>query len=161
MMMPSVDHKEKTMSNHKIPWGSWVLVCDGQKGMILRNDGDADLLNLKPIEVRLQPHAKSAELGTDAPGRSFQSHGASRSAVQATDFHEAAKAEFLKELTQELDVAASEKKFKHLVIVAPPHALGIIRENLTPAARALIVTEIHKDLTHLEIAEIERHLADG
>ncbi len=150
------------MGNLRIPNESWVLVCDGQKALLLRNEGDPDLLNLKPIEIHSEPHPRTAELGTDAPGRSFQSHGAgSRSAYEATDFHAQEEAQFLQKITQIIDAAASERKFKHLVLVAPPHALGLVRQSLTPAARALILTEVHKDLTNVPIGTIEEHLASA
>ena len=149
------------MGKLKVPYGSWVLLCDGQKALLLENKGDTEQLDLRPIEVLSEPHPKTSELGTDAPGRSFQSQGSSRSAVQATDFHAQEEAEFLRKITGVLDSAASEHKVKHIVLVAPPKALGLIRENLTPAARALVLAEVHKDLTHLPIGTIEEHLNDS
>ncbi|MEJ0051549.1 MAG: host attachment protein [Methylovirgula sp.] len=150
------------MGNLRIPNESWVLVCDGQKALLLRNEGDAELLNLKPIEIHSEPHLRTAELGTDAPGRSFQSNGdGSRSAYEATDFHAQEEAQFLQKITRIIDAAASERKFKHLVLVAPPHTLGLVRQSLTPAARALILAEVHKDLTNVPIGTIEEHLASA
>jgi protein required for attachment to host cells len=85
------------MGNLRIPNESWVLICDGQKALLLRNEGDPDLLNLKPIEIHSEPHPRTAELGTDAPGRSFQSKGGgSRSAYETTDFHAQEEAQFLR-----------------------------------------------------------------
>jgi protein required for attachment to host cells len=148
------------MGNLRIPNESWVLICDSQKALLLRNEGDPDLLDLKPIEIHSEPHPRTAELGTDAPGRSLQSHAAGgRSAYEATDFHAQEESQFLQKITRIIDAAASERKFKHLVLVAPPHALGLIRESLTPAARALIIAEVHKDLTNVPIGTIEEHLA--
>jgi protein required for attachment to host cells len=150
------------MGNLRIPNKSWILVCDGQKALLLRNEGHPDLLNLKPIEIHWEPHPRTAELGTDAPGRSFQSHAAGgRSAYEATDFHAQDEAQFLQKITRIIDAAASEKKLKHLVLVAPPHALGLVRESLTPAARALILAEVPKELTKMPIGTIQEHLASA
>ncbi len=135
------------------------MVCDGQKALFLKNDGDAELLNLKPVEVLAEAHASTTELGTDKPGRTFQSHGHGRSSVEAPDYHTEAEVNFLRNVAGIIDTAASQGKTKHLVLVAPPKALGIVREALAPATRAIISAEIHKDLTHLPIGTIETHLA--
>ncbi len=135
------------------------MVCDGQKALFLQNEGDAELLNLKAIEVLAEAHGSTTELGTDKPGRSFQSHEQGRSAVEAPDYHTEAEVNFLRKVAGIIDAAASQGKTKHLVLIAPPKALGIVREGLTPAARAIITAEIHKDLAHLPIGTIETHLA--
>ncbi len=147
------------MKNLKIPSESWVVVCDGQKALFLQNEGDSELLNLKPVEILAESHARTSELGTDRPGRSFQSQGHSRSAAEATDLHAQAEADFLHKIAQLIDAAAREGKTKHLVLVAPPKALGLIRGWLTPAAQAIVKAEIHKDLAHLTVGAIEEHLA--
>lgn len=146
------------MGTLKIPYGSLVLVCDGQKALLLQNAGDAEQLDLRAVESLSEPHPKTSELGTDAPGRSFQSHETGRSSVEATDLHTQEEAAFLRRITQQIDAVVSEHKVKHIVLVAPPRALGLIRASLTPAARALILAEVHKDLTHLPIGTIEEHL---
>lgn len=134
------------------------MACDGQKALFLQNDGDAELLNLKPVEVLAETHAPTTELGTDKPGRAFQSHEHGRSAVQAPDYHTEAEVNFLRRVAGIIDAAANEGKTKHLVLIAPPRALGVVREALTPAAQAIITAEIHKDLAHLPISAIESHL---
>lgn len=149
------------MGKLRIPFESWVLICDGQKALLLQNRGDAEHLDLHPIEVLAEAHPKTSELGTDAPGRSFQSYAPARSSVETTDLHAQEEEEFLRKLAQSVDAAASAHKVKHLVLVAPPKALGILRTALTPAARELVIDEIHKDLTHLPIGTIEAHLNDA
>jgi protein required for attachment to host cells len=152
---------EAKLKNVRIPTGAWVVACDGQKALVLQNDGDSELLNLKTIEVLAEAHGSTSELGTDKPGRTFQSRGSSRSAVEAPDYHTEAEVNFLRRVAGIIDAAASQEKTKHLVLIAPPKALGIVREALTPAARAIITAEIHKDLAHLPISAIETHLAAG
>jgi len=147
------------LKNVRIPTGAWVVACDGQKALFLKNDGDSELLNLKTIEVLAEAHASTTELGTDKPGRTFQSRGSSRSSVEAPDYHTEAEVNFLRRVAGIIDAAASQEKTKHLFLIAPPKALGVIREALTPAARTIISAEIHKDLAHLPISAIETHLA--
>src|SRR6186713_2241141 len=79
----------------KIREGDWVVVCDGAKALILENAGDGMHPNLKTKEVHEQADAKTHEQGTDAPGRSVNSVGARRGAMEQTDWHEQDEQRFL------------------------------------------------------------------
>ncbi len=48
---------------------------------------------------------------------------------------------------------------KSLVIVAPPRALGVLRQAYPHTLRAAVQAEIDKDLVRLPVHEIEKHLA--
>jgi len=56
------------MNHVKAPWQSWVVVCDGAKALIFRNDGDAELINLKLLESFVHHTPPTRDLGTDRPG---------------------------------------------------------------------------------------------
>jgi protein required for attachment to host cells len=147
------------MEGVHIPWKGWVLVCDGAKALLFRNDGDAELLNLSTVEVLSQPDAPARDLGTDRPGRVHQSHGAARSAVDDTDRHAQGEADFLADLAARLGQLVQQNEVASLVIVAPPRALGILRAHLPPAVHHVLKAEVAKDLVALPTPEIERHLA--
>ena len=100
------------MFNLKIHSGDWVVVCDGAKALILENAGDAISLNLKTKEVHEQPDEKTHEQGTDAPGRSVNSVGARRSAMEQTDWHDQAEQRFLADLSKRLDAAVDDRRDK-------------------------------------------------
>src|SRR3954462_11664538 len=100
------------MHNLRIHRGDWVVVCDGAKALILENAGDAVALNLKTKEVHAQTDEKTSEQGTDAPGRSINSVGARRSAMEQTDWHDQAEQRFLVDLAKKLDVAVTEGEKK-------------------------------------------------
>ena len=86
------------MTNVKVPWESWVVVCDGAKALILQNAGDAQLMNLQVRETLTQPNQPTREIGTDKPGRSYAPDGLSGSAMEETDWQDQAEEEFLKEV---------------------------------------------------------------
>jgi protein required for attachment to host cells len=44
--------------------------------------------------------------------------------------------------------------------VAPPRALGLIRNAYTPALRAAVKAEIDKDLVRMPVHQIEKHLLE-
>jgi len=99
--------------------GEWVVVCDGGKALILQNAGDIKFPNLKTIQVFEQKDLATHELGTDAPGRAFNSANNVRSAVDQTDWHDQSERAFLTQLVQHLDAAITSGKVKSLIVVAP------------------------------------------
>ena len=146
------------MENLRIHNGDWVVVCDGAKALILENAGDAVALNLKTKEVREQPDPKTREQGTDASGRAVNSIDARRSAMEQTDWHDQAEERFLTDLSKRLNAAVMAGKAKSLVLVAPPRALGVIRQAATPNLRKAVRAEIDKDYVKMPVHEIEKHL---
>jgi protein required for attachment to host cells len=147
------------MTKLKIRQGDWVVVCDGKKALVLENAGDEKFLNLKTREVYEHPDPKTHELGTDAPGRSFSSVGSGRSAIEQTDWHTQEENKFLHTLVGHLDAAVNAGQAKSLIMVAPPRALGVLRQAYSHNLRAAVHAEIDKDFVRLPIHEIEKHLA--
>src|SRR3954463_10505255 len=147
------------MAKLKIRHGDWVIVCDGKKALVLENEGDEKFLNLKTRAVHEQPDLKTHDLGTDAPGRSFSSVGSGRSAVEQTDWHRQEEDRFLQKLVGQLDHSVKVGEVKSLFIVAPPRALGVLRQAYSHTLRAAVQAEIDKDLVRLPVHEIEKHLA--
>ncbi|MEN3384293.1 MAG: hypothetical protein V7608_4337 [Hyphomicrobiales bacterium] len=146
-------------TNLKIRSGDWVVVCDGAKALILENAGDAISPNLKTKEVHEQPDSKTSEQGTDAPGRSISSVGSRRSAMEQTDWHDQAEQQFLVDLARKLDAAVMAGATKSLIVIAPPRALGVLRQAFSAAVRSAIRAEIDKDYVKMPVYEIEKHLA--
>jgi protein required for attachment to host cells len=143
----------------KIREGEWVVVCDGAKALVLENVGDETFPNLRTREVYEQEVPMTHEQGTDAPGRAFNSVGAGRSAMEQTDWHEQQESRFLRRLVSHLEAAVQARATASLIVVAPPRALGILRQAYSANLRAVLRAEIDKDLVKLPVHEIERHLA--
>ena len=147
------------MGKLNVRHGDWVVVCDGKKALVLENAGDEKFLNLKTREVFEQPDAKTSELGTDAPGRSINSVNGRRSAVEQTDFHDQEEQKFLHKLLGHLDAEINAGRAKSLILVAPPRALGVLRQSYSHNLRSALRGEIDKDFVRLPVYEIEKHLA--
>ena len=141
-----------------IKQGEWVVVCDGQKALLLQNAGDDKFPNLQTKEVFEYKNDPTRDQGTDAPGRSMNSVGSARSAMEQTDWHEQAERDFLVGLAGRLDAALSAGSMQALIVVAPPKALGIIRQAYSPHSKGALRAEIDKDLVKMPVHEIERHL---
>jgi protein required for attachment to host cells len=147
------------MSKLKIRHGDWVVVCDGAKALVLENAGDEKFLNLKTKEVYEQKDPRTHEQGTDAPGRSINSIDARRSAMEQTDWHEQEEHRFLQALASHLDAELNGGKARSVIMVAPPRALGVLRQAYSHKLRAALRAEIDKDFVKLPVHEIEKHLA--
>ncbi len=146
------------MHNLRIHNGDWVVVADGAKALILENVGDGMHPNLKTREVHEQESPKTHEQGSDAPGRSINSVGSRRSAMEQTDWHEQEEQRFLADLAKRLDAAIAKGETKSIVIVAPPRALGVLRQAYSGSLRDALKAEIDKDLVKMPVHEIENKL---
>jgi protein required for attachment to host cells len=142
-----------------IPHNAFVFVGDGRKALILRNEGDADLLNLKTERVFTDVNPPTHEQGTDRPGRAFSSVGARRSSVSQTDWHQLEEHRFAEHVAATLERIVRERGIEALIVVAPPRALADLRKAFHPEVKKRIIAEIDKDLTKHPIDQIEKRLA--
>lgn len=142
----------------KIETGTWVLIADGEKYLLLRNQGDADLLDLRVLDHDALENASTREQGTDRPGRFDTPGGPGRSAVAETDWNRLGKERFAKDLAERLRLAALGNDFAALVIVADPRTLGVLRPELHKAVLERVTGELDKDLTGAPVDRIEAAL---
>lgn len=142
----------------EIPAGALILVGDGRKALFLRNHGAQTHVELSVERVLKQDDPPTREQGTDRPGR-YRGGDGPRSAFEETDWHQLAEDRFAMEIGSALNRLAHENGFHHLILVAPPKVLGIVRTHLDKDASSRIVAEVHKDLTSQPIAEIARTLS--
>ena len=61
--------------------GTWVVVADGEKFLLLRNDGNAERIDLRVIRHREVESPPTREQGSDKPGR-FDDPGPGRSTAE-------------------------------------------------------------------------------
>ncbi len=146
------------MPHLRVGTGDWVLIGDGKKALLLHNEGDAELLNLRRLSVRVQESPSTVEQGSDKPGRSFSSSSQGRSSYEGTDWHEMDEIHFASEIAAEINRAAHAHEFKRLIVVAPPKVLGELRREFSGETQKKIGAEINKDLTKHSIPEIEKLL---
>ena len=142
---------------------TWVVIADGARAFIMANTGPGSGLTLVPGSPHEHDTAKTAELGSDRPGRTFAStHSGTRHAMEPkVDWHQFEEQKFAKDMAKLLDAARNRKAFDHLVLVAPPHTLGDLRAALDKQTKALVTAEIAKDLTRHSIPDIPTHLGDA
>ncbi len=133
-----------------------VLVADGGRGLVLRNDGDAEFPNLKLVRSYGQDNPATRDQGTDRPGRTNESTGSRRSSMEPTDWHQIAEDRFVQQIAADMAKDLTAGEFDALVVAAPPVALGEFRKAVSDAVTKAIVLEIDKDLTKHPLHQIEK-----
>jgi protein required for attachment to host cells len=139
---------------------TWVVVVDAQRMRILATSGIGK--GLRQIQVFANPagHGFARDLGSDRPGRTRESLGKTRHALEPhVDPHRQAKHDFAAELAHHLEAAARAKIFERLVLVAPPQMLGDLRACLGRLATARLIAEIPKDLGKTSLSGISKNLS--
>ena len=139
----------------RIAHDALVLVADGRKSLFLRNEGDAEFVNLVVEDQRAHADLKDGDMKSDAPGRSFASVGSRRSAIEETDYHQQEEDRFAADTAALLSKRAKANAFEELIIVAPPRTLGELRQHYDKAVEAKIVAEVDKDLVNHPIDKLE------
>jgi protein required for attachment to host cells len=141
----------------KLANGTWVLVLDGEKYLLLRNRGDEELMDLRVIAHEEADNPPTREQAADRPGR-LNDPGPGRSAVEETDWHALEKTRFALDMAERLRSWALDNRFDALVVVADPRTLGALRPAYHRTVAERIVAELDKDLTNLPVPELERAL---
>ena len=141
----------------RLPHDIVVLVADGSRMLLLKNDGDQVCPDLRVIGHRQMENPPNRELLSDAPGLGFSSGYPGRDTFSKSDPHQANEARFLagaaKALAQYADAA------KGLIVVAPPDALGELRRHYDAGTRKALVAEVDRDLVKHPVDEITRLLS--
>ena len=142
----------------KLPHKAWILVGDGRKALVLRNEGDDRFPDLRAVSVFTdETNPATSAIGTDRPGRAVEHATGRRSAMDETDWHEIGEQRFAHSVGAAL--CAREHDIDALVVVAPPRTLAELRGTLSDGLKRKVVAEVNKDLTKHPLHEIERLLA--
>lgn len=140
---------------------TWILVANGTQAFIARNRGPGHGIE-KDLEREFEgPNIPSREIMADVPGRTFDSGGQGRHAMERpTDPRRHNQQEFAREIAAFIDKAENWKKFDRLILVAAPQMLGELRTFLSTSSKNKLTGELAKDLTHLPIHKLPDHLGE-
>ena len=145
-----------TTAHHRL----WVVLADGEHARVVSPSPEHLQFATRNAFDSITAHRPSHDLGTDRPGRSFESGGTLRHAITPKqDPHEAAKHDFLMQVAHEVNEQAAGG-FDRLVLVAPAHALHDLREAMGAQAAGKMVGTLAKDLTKVPDHELSGHLAE-
>ena len=141
---------------------SWVLVCDASRARIYSFRDGNEPVKLEHDVDRPASRAMAQDLVTDKPGRVQQSGNPSlKPGMEApTDPKEVEAKRFGGELADLVKNSHATGRFDELVLVAPPHFLGILRQELDAQVLRAVSRSINKDLTHLGEADLIAHVRE-
>jgi protein required for attachment to host cells len=135
------------------PEVEWALVADAQHCRVLERQVPFGAWRELPGEAEETHNRPSHERGTERPGRSHESAGSARHAIEPkTDPHREAKHGYARHLANRLEAAAP--RYARLVLVAPPAFLGDLRDVLGEEARKRLAGSLDKDLTKHALADL-------
>lgn len=139
---------------------TWVVVADGSRAHFYTTMGGA-LTAALDHDFAAPTRSSAQDVGSDRPGRAFDSAGQGRHAMEPpTDWKANEKKQLARTIADELWRAADRKAFDRLVMVAPPEMLGDMRDALDKSVSQKVVAEIAKDLTHLTVHQLPQHLGE-
>lgn len=141
---------------------AWIVVADAGRARIYTYEGAGRLQPVSDGSFE-NPHAHepTRALGTDKPGRNFESAGGARHAQEPrVDWHRQAETDFAKKLAGHLEQSAAAKRFDRVVVSAPPSMLGDLRTMFGPQTKQRLTGELHKDLTKIPVADLAGHFRD-
>lgn len=139
---------------------AWMLVADGRRARVLVEQRRGSTLE-EPAEWVMEISQEDLYDPQDRPPRSFDRVGQGRHAMDGgRSLHEAEEEKFLKRVADRLGEAEKHRAFDHLVIAAPPRALGLLRNLLPPGAKARIRADLSKDLVDEPAAKLRERLTE-
>lgn len=139
-----------------IPNGTLILAVDGGRMTLLRYQMGGGRRVLEPLLERHSSNPPDRQTGTDSPGRRFESMGTGSSSYEGGNWHDQQEEQFASECLAD---ALSFDDDAKLVLIAPPHMLGLLRDKIGKADRERIVSEIAKDYAGFEPQEITKLLS--
>lgn len=139
-----------------IPHGTLIMVIDGSRMKLLRNHGTDGRPELELLEEDKLHNPATHVLGSEGPGRSFESSGGAHHSYAAPDLHQRREDQFGQDAMELLCRKAPSGM--SVVIIAPPHMLGTLRAARDARLHHQIIAEIDKNLTHCSVAEISSFL---
>lgn len=141
----------------KIPHATLVLVVDGRKMILLRNQGDEAQIDLRIETEDEQQLARDHEQKSDLAGQSpapanIGHHGGT---MKEPDYQQQDEDRWARKAAEELQRRALANDFPALVVIAPPKTLGVLRQHYHKAVEALLIGELHKEMTDRPVPDIE------
>lgn len=139
----------------------WILSANSARATIFTAESaHAPLVELETFE-NPDARAKQMDLASDRAGRSFDSHGEGRHAMEVqVDPKQQVQTRFAQLIADRLEQARIAHAFEQLVLVAAPAFLGLLRPNFGAPLQSLVSLEVDKDYTALRPDELRARLPE-
>lgn len=139
---------------------AWLLVADGRRARVLIEQRRGAQLE-EPADWAMEIGEDDLYEPQDRPPRSHDRVGQGRHAMdKGRNLHEAEEEKFLKRVAERVGEAQKRGAFEHLVIAAPPRALGLLRAMLPQNAQERLRVTTPKDLLDEAPAKLRDRLQE-
>ena len=126
----------------------WAVVANAARARLYALEGRG--APLKEVEdlIWAESRLKGHEIEADRPGRTFDSAGQGRHAMEpSTDPRAEEASRFAREIAAELEMRYKRHDFARLCVIAPPAFLGLLRQEIGKPLDSAVAGELNKDLT--------------
>jgi protein required for attachment to host cells len=132
---------------------TWILVANRAGARIFDRDGR----KLRLIRTIDHPEGRRSDQDIEpGPRRTFDSHAQGHDARSSP--HEQDAESFARGLAAELLLGRTQHRVDRIVLVAEPHFLGLVRQELDDETSRLVVGTLPKDLAKAEIDAVQDHV---
>jgi len=136
----------------------YILVADSGMAKIYKTDAALDALELVHEQANPAGRKTRTELETDRPGMQRNSLGGTHGLGGDTNTPRHESGQFARELCKFLQKEHQVGNFDSLMLVAPPHFLGDLREHLGKECQQTLAKTVNKDLVRSSTKDILAHL---
>ena len=140
----------------------WILVSDASRATLYATEKRGDDWQVVASYTHGESRLKNSELTPTEPGHSAKSKGGARHTVMEpeTTPKQAEMEHFAQQLADVLSAGTTHRSFDTVVLVAPPHFLGLLRHRLSGETEKRLITVVHKNYTFTDAHEARRRLED-
>ncbi|AUX45051.1 hypothetical protein SOCE26_065320 [Sorangium cellulosum] len=154
---------------------TWILVADASRAHLYREESAGSSFALIDSFSHEESRARVRDLMADAHGRKPNGTPGGNGNISGggggpylgrpgaapdTDPKEVEKQKFAQELAETLEKGLNEHAYESLVIIAPPHFLGLLRGTVSKQVSNHIETTVDKDLSGLDAPRLTERLRE-
>ena len=137
---------------------TWILTVDHQRARAYAYDRPSGVQPVDALTMEDQLPV-SHEAGAHRPDIGFAGRGGPGHGFEPrTTPHDKAARRFVDRVAAAVGEAMDQGAFQRLILVAPPRALGELRDSLPDAVRDRIVGELDLDLTKASVDSVRAHV---
>jgi protein required for attachment to host cells len=131
----------------------WVINSNSNTCRIYKYNKSKAQLDL--VKELMQPENRlhNSDLTSDRPGR-YQSGDVHGAYAPASDPKKVKIDDFLRDVARELNEQRVKQNFEKLILIAPSHQNGILMSHMDKHVKNMIISNIQKDLLHLNDREL-------
>ena len=141
---------------------TWILVADASRARLFSTTGKLAAWSLHQEFSHPESTAKGRDITSDKPGRVQHriADGNRSGMAPPTPPKEVEAKHFANELAAALEQAFGRNAYSRLVLVAPPHFLGMLRACLSSPVSKVVAASLDKDLTHVNERELPERVRE-